>query len=65
MGARRWWKNWRSRRKRARAVAEVPEKRPLREFVYLDEVSLRSLLVSQKDGSSKLTGVWLPSGYLT
>lgn len=49
MGVRNWWKNWRSRRKRARAVAEVPEKRPLREFVYLDEVSLRSLLVSQKD----------------
>lgn len=49
MGVRRWWKNRRSRRKRAQAVAEVPEKRPLREFVYLDEVSLRSLLVSQRD----------------
>lgn len=49
MGIRRWWKNRRSRRKRAQAVAEVPEKWPLREFVYLDEVSLRSLLVSQKD----------------
>lgn len=49
MGIRRWWKNWRSRRKRAQAVAEVPERRSLREFVYLDEVSLRSLLVSQKD----------------
>src|SRR6185437_2587482 len=49
MGVRNWWKSWRSRQKRARAVAEVPEKRPLREFVYLDEVSLRSLLVSQKD----------------
>ncbi len=49
MGIRRWWKNRRSRQKRAQAVAEVSEKRPLREFVYLDEVSLRSLLVSQKD----------------
>jgi hypothetical protein len=49
VGIKRWWKNWRARRKRAQAVAEVPEKRPLREFVYLDEVSLRSLLVSQKD----------------
>lgn len=49
MGIRRWWKNRRSRRKRAEAVEEAPKKRPLREFVYLDEVSLRSLLVSQKD----------------
>jgi hypothetical protein len=49
MRIRERWKNWRSRRRRAKAVAEVSEKRPLREFVYLDEVSLRSLLVSQKD----------------
>ncbi|WP_156325357.1 DUF6414 family protein [Nonomuraea sp. SBT364] len=32
-----------------RAVEDVPSKSVLREFVYLDEVSLRSLLVSQSD----------------
>ncbi|GAB3698498.1 hypothetical protein GCM10028793_23200 [Nocardiopsis oceani] len=49
MKTSRGWKNWLSGRARKRAVGGVPESRPLREFIYLDEVSLRSLLVSQND----------------
>lgn len=48
MGLRKWWK---ARRDRPARVEEgppkpVPTKTDLREFVYLDEVSLRSLLSS-------------------
>lgn len=48
MGLRRWWRN---RRNRPARVEEAPQKNEptradLREFVYLDEVSLRSLLSS-------------------
>jgi hypothetical protein len=43
------WRSWRRGRAAQKAVRDIPSKRPLREFVYLDEVSLRSLLVSQRD----------------
>jgi len=45
----RWWKRWRAK-VRAEKAEKAQAKRPpipLREFVYLDEVSLRSLLSSQ------------------
>ncbi|MFN7128645.1 MAG: hypothetical protein ACK4OJ_06225 [Brevundimonas sp.] len=41
------WKRWRAKVATAKVVAKRA-KMPLREFVYLDEVSLRSLLSSQK-----------------
>lgn len=45
---RTWWKKW--VRPRIRPSGDSSEdRRPLREFVYLDEVSLRSLLTSQLD----------------
>ncbi|TDD44207.1 hypothetical protein E1286_27645 [Nonomuraea terrae] len=44
-----WWKKRRDRRRMQKAVEDMPSKGVLREFVYLDEVSLRSLLVSQSD----------------
>jgi hypothetical protein len=44
---RKWWR--RRRRSKPGETANEPRKRPpLREFVYLDDVSLRSLLASQK-----------------
>ena len=43
------WRRWRQQCAASRAAQEIPSARPLREFLYLDEVSLRSLLVSQKD----------------
>ncbi|WP_447589514.1 DUF6414 family protein [Microbacterium lacticum] len=47
MGLRQWWKTRRSRPSRAEAKPQVaPSKDDLREFLYLDEVSLRSLLSS-------------------
>ncbi|MDS2171347.1 hypothetical protein Q7C18_01375 [Nesterenkonia sp. CL21] len=39
---RDWWRN-------RRAKNPIKRDRPLREFIYLDEVSLTSLLVSQRD----------------
>lgn len=42
----RRWKRWRARVRAGKARAKRPPT-PLREFVYLDEVSLRSLLSSQ------------------
>ena len=44
---RRWWK-WRRRSKAGELDDRAPIRPPLREFVYLDDVSLRSLLASQK-----------------
>jgi hypothetical protein len=49
MSLKSWWQARRRRGRSKSVVASVPSTRPLREFVYLDEVSLRSLLVSQKD----------------
>ncbi|WP_454852452.1 DUF6414 family protein [Promicromonospora soli] len=46
MGIKSWWKNWRSERRRVKAI-RLAKERPLREFVYLDETSVTSLLVSQ------------------
>lgn len=43
-----WIELWLSRRKRLPAADGTQTKTPLREFVYLDEVSLRSLLSSQR-----------------
>lgn len=42
------WHRWRDRprRKKGAALKPEPTKNDLREFVYLDEVSLRSLLSS-------------------
>lgn len=44
-----WWRRLRDRRRAKRATKVIDTARPLREFVYLDEVSLTSLLVSQRD----------------
>ncbi len=44
-----WWRRLRDRLKKKRTRGPVDAGRPLREFVYLDEVSLTSLLVSQRD----------------
>lgn len=44
-----WWRRFRDRRRAKRAKKVADTTRPLREFVYLDEVSLTSLLVSQRD----------------
>lgn len=45
-----WWRRFRDRRRAKRAKKGIDAgARPLREFVYLDEVSLTSLLVSQRD----------------
>ncbi|MFT4263392.1 MAG: hypothetical protein QM572_08430 [Nocardioides sp.] len=44
-----WWRRFRDRRRAKRAKKVIDTARPLREFVYLDEVSLTSLLVSQRD----------------
>jgi len=44
-----WWRRIRDRRRAKRAKKVIDTARPLREFVYLDEVSLTSLLVSQRD----------------
>lgn len=41
------WRRWTARR-RTRAAKALMESSPLREFIYLDEVSIQSLLVSQK-----------------
>lgn len=49
MSIRSWWRDRRRKRRSSKAVKDLPARRPLREFVYLDEVSLRSLLVSQAD----------------
>lgn len=46
MSPRQWWRRHRRRRKRKRA-AEENQHEPLREFVYLDEVSVFSLLASR------------------
>lgn len=48
MGLRKWWKARRNRPTRVKEAPPkpVPTKDDLREFVYLDEVSLRSLLSS-------------------
>lgn len=46
MNLKRSWNRWRAKARTAKARAKAP-KAPLREFVYLDEVSLRSLLSSQ------------------
>lgn len=47
MSVRSWWRERRNRRRIQGASEEVIKTPPLREFVYLDEVSLRSILVSQ------------------
>lgn len=44
-----WWRRLLKRRGERSVRQQPTERRPLREFVYLDEVSLTSLLVSQKD----------------
>lgn len=44
-----WWRRLRDRWRAKRAKKVIENARPLREFVYLDEVSLTSLLVSQRD----------------
>jgi hypothetical protein len=47
MSLREQWKRWRNRpQRKAQEVRPGPSKQDLREFVYLDEVSLRSLLSS-------------------
>lgn len=47
MSLKSWWRNLRKRRRIQDASEKVTKTPPLREFVYLDEVSLRSILVSQ------------------
>lgn len=47
MSIRSWWLGRKARRRAATASKETIKKSPLREFVYLDVVSLHSLLVSQ------------------
>lgn len=49
MSIRSRWAAWRQRRSEKKDLKKSSLLRPLREFVYLDEVSLRSLLTSQKD----------------
>lgn len=44
-----WWRRFLDRWRVKRAKRVIDNARPLREFVYLDEVSLTSLLVSQRD----------------
>lgn len=48
MSLRSWWRDRKNRRRIEAASSEIVKTPPLREFVYLDEVSLHSLLVSQK-----------------
>jgi len=48
MSLKSWWADRRQRRQAKIASREIIKAAPLREFVYLDEVSLHSLLVSQK-----------------
>lgn len=61
MSLRDRWRRWRNRPKRKKVAESRPEptKEDLREFVYLDEVSLRSLLSSLRgdlrDGLSEQT----------
>lgn len=43
------FEDWRVRRRRRGDAEQIKRKLPLREFVYLDAVSLHSLLVSQTD----------------
>lgn len=43
------FEDWRVRRRRRDDAEQIKKKLPLREFVYLDAVSLHSLLVSQTD----------------
>ncbi|HBV09062.1 hypothetical protein ACFO7V_09885 [Glutamicibacter bergerei] len=43
------FRDWRLTRRRKNDAAQIKMKLPLREFVYLDAVSLQSLLVSQTD----------------
>jgi hypothetical protein len=47
MSFRTWWKARKERRRIKGAAEETTRESPLREFVYLDAVSLQSLLVSQ------------------
>jgi len=47
MSIRSWWKGRQERRRVQRAATTVANRSPLREFVYLDVMSLESLLVSQ------------------
>ena len=49
MARKGWWRRLRDRWRAKRAQKVIENARPLREFVYLDEVSLTSLLVSQRD----------------
>ncbi|WP_454169814.1 DUF6414 family protein [Microbacterium paulum] len=61
MGLRQWWRTRRNRPVRVEDEPQkkVPTKADLREFIYLDEVSLRSLLSSLtgdlRDGASEQT----------
>lgn len=48
MPIRSWWRKRRERRRLKNASKATIKDAPLREFVYLDAVSLHSLLVSQK-----------------
>lgn len=47
MPRKSWFQGWRKRRRNEQAAEETKQNAPLREFVYLDAVSLHSLLVSQ------------------
>lgn len=49
MSLRSWWSSRKWRKRLESASSAIAESQPLREFVYLDAVSLNSLLVSQKD----------------
>lgn len=49
MSLKSWWQGRKSRRRLRAAEKSSGPPKPLREFVYLDEVSLQSLLVSQND----------------
>ena len=45
MSLRAWWRSWR-RKRRIRRAAKAPQS-PLREFVYLDETSVCSLVAAR------------------
>lgn len=47
MSPKSWFGRWRQRRRNRSAAEQTRRSAPLREFVYLDAVSLHSLLVSQ------------------
>lgn len=49
MSLRSWWSSRKRRKRLESASSAIAGSQPLREFVYLDAVSLNSLLVSQKD----------------